>query len=165
MPESSTAQESAPELRLPNFFTIKLGVADFERTEEFYGRLFGMKLGPAFDRVPIERPLEWPDEGHGPQIMLYSHAMIAATEGLLDALEGRELDEVNVSIMNGSHAFKAGSSWTLFQVSDIQKCAKELADMGKPHEIMDVGPMTGIHSLVIMSTDPDGNVVEIVQAY
>jgi catechol 2,3-dioxygenase-like lactoylglutathione lyase family enzyme len=160
MTEVTTGPPAPQRETLPSFFTIKLGVTDFDRTIDFYGRLFGMTPGPVWDEVRIERALEWPDEGHGPVIIMFNETAVAE-QGVS---EGGSDDPVLGRIVSGEHPFRAGSSWMCFQVEDINQVAAELAAMGQAAEIRDVGDL-GFQMLIIMTTDPDGNVLEITPAY
>jgi catechol 2,3-dioxygenase-like lactoylglutathione lyase family enzyme len=151
----------APELKVPGFFTVKLGVSDFEASARFYGAVFGMELGPEWDLVKSERALNWPEPGHGPNIIMYSHNRLHL-QGI--PLDGSTMDPVNRDIMTGKSAFRTGSSWLVLQVDDVDKASRALESFGRPSEVQDVGHV-GFRFRLIMTTDPDGNVLEIVQPY
>ncbi|HEX5586649.1 MAG TPA: VOC family protein [Acidimicrobiia bacterium] len=159
MPDTGTDQV-VEQQELPNFFAIKLGVTDFDQTAAFYAQVFGMSIGPVWDKVKIERALQWREPGHGPVIIMFNETVVAA-EG---PSEGGSQDPVLASIVAREHPFRAGSSWLCLQVEDIEAVAKELAALGKPSAIRDVGEL-GFRMRIIMTTDPDDNVLEITQPY
>jgi extradiol dioxygenase family protein len=159
MPEATTEQVPQ-QIEVPNFFAIKLGVTDFEQTAAFYEQVFGMTIGPVWDKVKIERALQWPEPGHGPVIIMFNETTVAE-EG---PSEGGSQDPVLAAIVARQHPFRAGSSWLCLQVEDIEAAARELAALGKPSAIRDVGEL-GFRMRIIMTTDPDDNVLEITQPY
>jgi predicted enzyme related to lactoylglutathione lyase len=157
---STEPQPAQQEGAVPSFFAIKLGVTDFERTAAFYGRLFGMTIGPVWDKVKIERALQWPEPGHGPVIIMFNETTVAET----GVSEGGSDDQVLAGIVARTHPFRAGSSWICIQVEDIEAVARELSALGKPADVRDVGEL-GFQMKVIMTTDPDDNVIEVTQPY
>jgi hypothetical protein len=78
--------------------------------------------------------------------------------------EGGAADPVLGEIVGGRHPFRAGSSWLCLHVEDLDHVAAELATLGRPSAIRDLGDL-GFQMRMIMTTDPDGNVLEITQRY
>lgn len=115
--------------------SVKIGVADFARSTDFYTKYFGMKKGALYN--PAEQALDWADGSQGANLIL-------------------------VHDPSGKLKLTPGAAWLMFKVPDAKKIAKSLTDAGfqgveKPVE------MPQYQTTVIMVRDPDGNQIEMLQ--
>ena len=115
--------------------SVKIGVADFAKSTDFYTKYFGMKKGALYN--PAEQGLDWADGSQNTNLIL-------------------------VHDSSGKLKLTPGMAWLMFKVPDAKKIAKALTDAGfqgveQPIE------MPQYKTVVIMARDPDGNQIEMLQ--
>jgi catechol 2,3-dioxygenase-like lactoylglutathione lyase family enzyme len=127
--DAQTAQAS--------IMSVKIAVADFQKSTDFYVKYFGMKPGARYTET--EQGVDWPAPGEGANLIL-------------------------VHDPAGKVTLTPGTAWIVFKVPDAGKTAKALTDAGfagvsKPVEINFQGHST----VVVVTRDPDGNQIEMLQ--
>lgn len=125
------AEQAKPSISM---MSVKIAVADFAKSTDFYVNYFGMKAGARYNEA--EQGLDWPS-GQGTNLVL-------------------------VHDPSGHMKLTPGTAWLMFKVPDAKKIAKQLTDAGfagveKPIEIAEY------QTTVIMARDPDGNQIEMLQ--
>ncbi len=129
------AADMAPEPATASMMSVKIAVADFAKSTDFYVKYFGMKQGPRYN--PAEQGLDWPSPSQGSSLVL-------------------------VNDPTGHNKLTPGTAWIMFEVPDARKTAKAIADAGfkgvePPIEIKQY------QTVVINVRDPDGNQIEMLQ--
>jgi len=125
----------AAEPAAASMMSVKIGVADFRKSTDFYVKYFGMKEGAKYN--PAEQAVDWPGPGQGSNLIL-------------------------VNDPTGHIKLTPGTAWLMFKVPDAKKTAKAMIDAGfkgvePPTE------MKQYQTIVIMAHDPDGNQIEMLQ--
>jgi predicted enzyme related to lactoylglutathione lyase len=133
--DASAATAATPTPSGFSIMSVKIAVADFAKSTDFYVKYFGMKQGARYNEA--EQGLEWPDPAQGATIVL-------------------------VHDPAGYMKLTPGTAWIMFKVPDARKTAKAISDAGfkgvePPVEIKQ------FNTVVIMVRDPDGNQIEMLQ--
>ena len=115
--------------------SVKIAVADFKRSTDFYSKYFGMKEGALYN--PAEKALDWPGPGQGSNIIMVH-------------------DET------GHIKLTPGTALLMFRVPDARKIAQGLTAAGYKG-VGPVQEIKEYDTVVIMAEDPDGNQIEMMQ--
>lgn len=120
-----------------SIMSVKIAVADFQKSTDFYVKYFGMKQGARYNEA--EQGVDWPAPGQGANLIL-------------------------VHDPSGKLKLTPGTAWIMFKVPDARKTAKALTDAGfagvsTPTELN----FNARRTVVVMARDPDGNQVEMLQ--
>jgi extradiol dioxygenase family protein len=143
--------------QVPSLFAVKLAVSDVKRASGFYTKYLGMTEGVTFNAS--EKGIEWTGTGHGAMVVLYQDKCAAAGGSVTGARGPAAMQ----ALAKCESPFRVGSSWVVFRVQDVARVAKQLADGGFPVSDPMTVKSTGIHATFTLTTDPDGNIVEIEQ--
>jgi catechol 2,3-dioxygenase-like lactoylglutathione lyase family enzyme len=111
---------------------VKLKVSDLQRALDFYVERLGMTEGTKYNE------LEWevkPHTGATTNLVLYCDPL-------------------------GEHPYDFGPSWLTLQVEDVDVAASRLRDGGA--EVGDVMEVPDHGVAIVMATDLDGNLLELV---
>ncbi len=128
---------SAADLQQASIMSVKIAVADFRKSTDFYVRYLGMKQGTLYNET--EQGVDWPAPGQGSNLILVH-----------DPSETVKLTP--------------GTAWIVFKVPDARKTAKDMTNAGvegvsKPMET----DFQGHRAVVVVARDPDGNQIEMLQ--
>jgi predicted enzyme related to lactoylglutathione lyase len=118
-----------------SLMSVKIAVADFKKSTDFYVKYFGMKEGALYN--PAEKALDWRGSGQGSNIIMVH-------------------DET------GHIKLTPGSALLMFRVPDARKIAGELTAAGYKG-VGPVQEIKEYSTVVIMAEDPDGNQIEMMQ--
>jgi catechol 2,3-dioxygenase-like lactoylglutathione lyase family enzyme len=139
MPIFMTGSASAADAPVPqaSIMSVKIAVADFQKSTDFYVRYFGMKQGARYNEA--EQGVDWPAPGEGSNLIL-------------------------VHDPSGKLKLTPGTAWIMFKVPDARKTAKALTDAGFAGVSTPVELDFNAHrTVVVMARDPDGNQIEMLQ--
>ncbi|TVV74993.1 VOC family protein [Sphingomonas solaris] len=143
-------------------FGQKYPVSDFNRSIAYYTKYFPLQKGKLYNDTEMalasteptstQRPITlWLDPCAGPGGQAAAARSIEAT------------DTVHRKLATCTSRFRAGSAWLFIMVPDAAKSAALLRADG--HEaVLKRVPATGPGYLLFLTEDPDGNIVEAVQA-
>lgn len=143
-------------------YGLKYPVSDFERSVAYYTKYFPLKADKVYNSYEMslastepastQRPITlWLDRCATPQ----GRAELAKTMTATDMVH-RKLAACTTS-------FRAGTGWLFIMVADAARVAAMLKADGHEAELVRM-PATGPGYLLFLTEDPDGNVVEVVQA-
>ena len=131
----ASAADSMPATAATTMMSVKIAVADFAKSTDFYTKYFGMKKGALYN--PAEQSLDWPDGRQDTNLIL-------------------------VHDPSGHLKLTPGTAWLMFKVPDAKKIAKALTDAGFPG-VEKPTELPQYQTVVIMARDPDGNQIEMLQ--
>jgi len=129
----AAAADPAP--AVASLMSVKIAVADFQKSTDFYVKFLGMKQGAKYN--PAEQGLDWPTPGQGSNIIL-------------------------VNDPSGKIKLTPGTAWLMFKVPDAKKTAKALVDAGFKG-VEPAIEIKQFQSIVVNARDPDGNQIEMLQ--
>ncbi|MDB5393422.1 MAG: Glyoxalase/Bleomycin resistance protein/Dioxygenase superfamily [Rhodospirillales bacterium] len=129
---AAAADAPAPQASL---MTVKIAVADFQKSTDFYVKYFGMKQGAKYNEA--EQGVDWPTPGQGSNLIL-------------------------VNDPTGKLKLTPGTAWIMFKVPDAKKMAKAMVDAGFKGVEAPI-EMKEYQTIVVNARDPDGNQIEMLQ--
>ncbi len=143
-------------------FGLKYPVSDFERSIAFYTRYFPLKRDKVYNAGEISMASSEPTSTQRPITLWLDRC--ATPEGRALMARGPTAgDAVHRKLASCTSGFRAGSGWLFIMVPDAAKVAAQLRADGHEAELIRL-PATGPGYLLFLTEDPDGNVVEAVQA-
>lgn len=143
-------------------YGVKYPVSDFNRSVAYYTKYFPLKKDKVYNDheislastiLPDQRPITLYLDDCGNPAGKAKRAKQAA----------QATDAVHRKLADCTTAFRAGSGWLFIMVADAAKVAAALKADGHEAKPMKLPPK-GPGYRLFMTQDPDGNIVEVVEA-
>ena len=143
-------------------YGLKFPVSNFERSVAYYTTYFPLKQDKVYNSGEMALASSEPGSTQRPITLWLDRCATAEGRAML-AKRPAATDTVRQKLSNCTAAFRAGTGWLFIMVPDAARAAARLKADG--HEATLIRePASGPGYLLFLTQDPDGNVVEVVQA-
>lgn len=143
-------------------YGLKFPVSDFDRSVAYYTKYFPLKKDKVYNSYEMSLASSEPTSTQRPiTLWLDRCATPQGREQLAKAPPATDM--VHRKLAACTTSFRAGTGWLFIMVPDAAAVAAQLRADGHEANLIRV-PATGPGYLLFLTEDPDGNVVEAVQA-
>lgn len=144
-------------------YGLKFPVSDFERSVAFYTKYFPLKKDKVYNATEMALSSTEPTSTQRPITLWLDQCATAKGRAALAMAHRLASDNVHRKLSACRSNFRAGTGWLFIMVPDAAATAARMRADGYEAKLVRL-PATGPGYLLFLTEDPDGNVVEAVQA-